>query len=199
MVTEGELAGFGGSFTFTIEADGCAISGEIHVSSATGIIEGQVCDGENAVITFRNEFASGVGRVRFSGDTVSGTFTVTITENSLGAIPGTYQGEFDGMREVVAPMCPPDCDGGPPVRDAGRDGGPLPVDAGRDGGAPRTDAGADGGPGPGSCGDGTCGPGESCDGRASTVACIDCDGVSSGPPSGRYCYVEGACQGAGCP
>lgn len=52
----------------------------------------------------------------------------------------------------------------------------------------------------GSCGDGVCGAGESCDGRGATSACsADCDGRSNGRPSSRYCYVEGACEGGGCP
>lgn len=53
--------------------------------------------------------------------------------------------------------------------------------------------------GGGSCGDGVCGAGESCDGRNGTTACSDCAGVVNGRPSGRYCYVEGVCQGDGCP
>lgn len=49
------------------------------------------------------------------------------------------------------------------------------------------------------CGDGVCGAGESCDGRYSTTACpSDCAGKTGGKPSGRYCYVEGACEGPGC-
>lgn len=50
------------------------------------------------------------------------------------------------------------------------------------------------------CGDGTCGDGESCDGRSATVDCpADCNGVTGGKPSGRYCCVEGSCFGNGCP
>jgi hypothetical protein len=52
---------------------------------------------------------------------------------------------------------------------------------------------------PSSCGDGVCGVGESCDGRYGTVACSDCAGKTNGKPSGRYCFVEGACEGPGCP
>ena len=48
-------------------------------------------------------------------------------------------------------------------------------------------------------GDGVCEAGESCDGRYGTTACGDCDGKTTGKPSGRYCYVEGICEGAGCP
>lgn len=54
-------------------------------------------------------------------------------------------------------------------------------------------------PPPNDCGDGICGDGESCDGRNGTVACGDCPGRTGGKVSGRYCYVEGACVGAGCP
>ncbi len=54
-------------------------------------------------------------------------------------------------------------------------------------------------PPPAGCGDGVCGMGESCDGRNGTVACGDCPGRTGGKASGRYCYVEGACSGAGCP
>jgi hypothetical protein len=50
-----------------------------------------------------------------------------------------------------------------------------------------------------SCGDGICGAGESCDGRNGTSACSDCDGKTNGRPSGRFCYVEGVCEGPGCP
>lgn len=51
----------------------------------------------------------------------------------------------------------------------------------------------------GTCGDGVCGSGESCDGRGSTSSCsADCPGKTGGRPSGRYCWVEGACQGPGC-
>jgi hypothetical protein len=51
-----------------------------------------------------------------------------------------------------------------------------------------------------SCGNGTCNVGESCDGRQSTVSCLqDCPGVTSGPPSQQYCFVSGVCQGPGCP
>ena len=52
----------------------------------------------------------------------------------------------------------------------------------------------------GSCGDGTCGTGESCDGRYGTTACSDdCAGKTRGKASRQYCYVEGTCEGAGCP
>ncbi len=51
----------------------------------------------------------------------------------------------------------------------------------------------------GSCGDGVCGEGESCDGRYGTVACDDCAGKTNGNPRNRYCYVEGVCEGQGCP
>lgn len=50
------------------------------------------------------------------------------------------------------------------------------------------------------CGNGTCDVGESCDGRQNTVSCLaDCPGVTTGPGSQQYCYVNGVCQGAGCP
>lgn len=52
----------------------------------------------------------------------------------------------------------------------------------------------------GSCGDGTCDANESCDGRNGTDSCAsDCDGVTGGKPSNRYCYVGGVCEGPGCP
>ena len=52
----------------------------------------------------------------------------------------------------------------------------------------------------GSCGDGVCDVGESCDGRDGTSACSDdCAGKTNGKPSSRYCYVEGTCEGPGCP
>lgn len=58
-------------------------------------------------------------------------------------------------------------------------------------------------PVPNNCGDGECGAGESCDGRKVgsdyTQSCpTDCDGVTSGKPSERFCYVEGNCVGK-CP
>lgn len=64
-----------------------------------------------------------------------------------------------------------------------------------------TDTGtSDTGTGSSDCGDGVCGTGESCDGRSGTDACAsDCDGKLNGKPSLRYCYVEGTCEGAGCP
>ena len=49
------------------------------------------------------------------------------------------------------------------------------------------------------CGDGVCGEGESCDGRSGTTACGDCDGKTTGKPDNRFCYVEGLCEGPGCP
>jgi secreted trypsin-like serine protease len=52
----------------------------------------------------------------------------------------------------------------------------------------------------GDCGDGVCGEGESCDGREGTTSCADdCAGKTRGKASKQYCYVEGACEGAGCP
>lgn len=51
----------------------------------------------------------------------------------------------------------------------------------------------------GTCGDGVCDVGESCDGRSGTTACSDCDGVTGGKKSNRYCYVDGVCEGGGCP
>lgn len=52
----------------------------------------------------------------------------------------------------------------------------------------------------GDCGDGVCGVGESCDGRGGTTACSsDCDGKTGGKPAARFCYVEGTCEGPGCP
>jgi len=59
---------------------------------------------------------------------------------------------------------------------------------------------ADTGTSSGDCGDGVCGTGESCDGRDGTSSCsADCDGVTKGKPTNRYCYVEGTCEGPGCP
>ena len=80
---------------------------------------------------------------------------------------------------------------------------PPPPDCSADGACnPLCAAGADpdcGGSG-GSCGDGTCGAGESCDGRAGTASCsADCAGRTNGKPARRYCYVEGVCEGPGCP
>ena len=61
-------------------------------------------------------------------------------------------------------------------------------------------AGGGGGGGGPVCGNGTCEAGESCDGRSGTSSCIsDCPGKLSGKASGRFCYVNGACTGAGCP
>jgi len=52
----------------------------------------------------------------------------------------------------------------------------------------------------GNCGNGTCDVGESCDGRNGTVSCPDdCPGQTKGNPSNRFCYVDGVCEGAGCP
>ena len=51
----------------------------------------------------------------------------------------------------------------------------------------------------GNCGNGTCDVGESCDGRDGTTACSDCPGQTSGKPSNRFCYVNGVCEGPGCP
>ncbi len=60
--------------------------------------------------------------------------------------------------------------------------------------------GGDTGVGGGTCdNDGVCETGESCDGRSGTSACGDCDGVTNGKPTNRYCYVEGVCEGDGCP
>jgi len=68
------------------------------------------------------------------------------------------------------------------------------VDTGGDGGMD-TDTGISGG-----CdNDGVCEVGESCDGRSGTAACGDCDGKTNGKPSNRFCYVDGACEGGGCP
>jgi secreted trypsin-like serine protease len=55
-------------------------------------------------------------------------------------------------------------------------------------------------PPPTGCGDGECGTGESCDGRYGTESCPDdCAGKTRGKPSKQYCYVEGTCEGPGCP
>jgi hypothetical protein len=57
-----------------------------------------------------------------------------------------------------------------------------------------------GGGGGDGCGNGTCDVGESCDGRSGTVSCpADCPGKVNGNPSGRFCYVDGVCEGPGCP
>ncbi len=73
---------------------------------------------------------------------------------------------------------------------------------GGDSGTPGDGGAGDGGAGDGgagTCGDGVCGTGESCDGRDGTSACsADCDGVTTGKPSNRYCEVEGVCEGPGC-
>ena len=81
----------------------------------------------------------------------------------------------------------------PPAPDCSNDGWCNPdCDAGDD-----ADCAA---PPPENCGDGVCGAGESCDGRDATASCpADCDGVTNGKPSNRYCYVEGFCEGGGCP
>ncbi|MHC5115383.1 MAG: hypothetical protein ACYTGP_13255, partial [Planctomycetota bacterium] len=45
-------------------------------------------------------------------------------------------------------------------------------------------------PPPGACdNDGICEPGEDCE------TCTDCDGVTSGRPSGRYCCGNGVLEG----
>ena len=52
----------------------------------------------------------------------------------------------------------------------------------------------------GDCGNGSCDVGESCDGRDGTTACSDdCAGKTRGKASKLYCYVEGVCEGPGCP
>lgn len=59
--------------------------------------------------------------------------------------------------------------------------------------------GGGGGGGP-TCGNATCEVGESCDGRNGTTSCIsDCPGKLGGKTSSRFCYVDGACTGPGCP
>lgn len=53
---------------------------------------------------------------------------------------------------------------------------------------------------PNDCGNGVCDADESCDGRNGTVSCpADCAGKTTGKPTGRFCYVGGTCEGAGCP
>lgn len=88
-------------------------------------------------------------------------------------------------------------DGPPPAPDCSADGACNPACAAGD---DPDCGGGDGGDGgtPDDCGDGTCGAGESCDGRGGTTACGDCDGVTNGRPSNRYCFVEGTCEGPGC-
>ena len=49
------------------------------------------------------------------------------------------------------------------------------------------------------CGNNICDEGESCDGRDGTSACGDCDGVTTGKPSNRWCEVGSSCEGGGCP
>ena len=62
------------------------------------------------------------------------------------------------------------------------------------------DGGATGDGGADTCGDGVCDDGESCDGRDGTTECsADCDGVTKGKPTERYCWVGSTCEGAGCP
>jgi secreted trypsin-like serine protease len=52
----------------------------------------------------------------------------------------------------------------------------------------------------GDCGNGVCDEGESCDGRDGTTLCTaDCDGVTGGKPSRRWCEVGSSCEGGGCP
>ncbi len=90
--------------------------------------------------------------------------------------------------------CNPDC---PEGEDPDCD---VPPDCSADGWCnPECLAGEDPDCSSSSCGDGVCGAGESCDGRYGTVACSDCAGKTNGKPSGRYCYVEGVCEGPGCP
>ncbi|MCA9540493.1 MAG: trypsin-like serine protease [Myxococcales bacterium] len=91
----------------------------------------------------------------------------------------------------------------PVIDDFVNGGGDPPPACGADGvceAGCADDPDCNGGPGGGACGDGVCGDGESCDGRSGTSACpSDCAGRTGGRPSGRYCYVEGACEGPGCP
>jgi len=80
----------------------------------------------------------------------------------------------------------------------------LGESGGGDGGGDGSGSGADSGGvdtgSSGSCGDGVCGSGERCDGRDGTSECAeDCPGKTKGKPNTRYCYVEGVCEGPGCP
>lgn len=64
-----------------------------------------------------------------------------------------------------------------------------------DGGSTGTDGGTSG-----TCGDTVCDDDESCDGRDGTTDCPeDCDGITRGKKSERYCYVGSTCEGGGCP
>ncbi|MCB9718816.1 MAG: pre-peptidase C-terminal domain-containing protein [Myxococcales bacterium] len=96
--------------------------------------------------------------------------------------------------------------------DAAGAGGPPPppaevcdngVDDDGDGNADCADSDCAGDPacaGGGNCGNGVCDDGESCDGRNGTDSCpADCDGVTGGKPSNRWCEVGAGCEGPACP
>lgn len=104
------------------------------------------------------------------------------TQYGVSTRVDAYEGWIDAFANPAPPPPPPDCSA---------DGACNPLcEVGAD-----PDCGGTGG----GCGDGTCGTGESCDGRYGTMACTaDCAGKTNGRPAGRYCYVEGVCEGPGC-
>lgn len=187
------FAGFGetefGTSGVKLQADGvlggvgCTVAGcpgpgdaATQVSYSQSFSSGGPCFGDSGGPMFVED----LGVVYLGGVTSYGDNNCNIYGVSTKV--DAYEGWIDGFAGATPPE-PPDCSA---------DGLCNPMcGAGED---------PDCGGGSSSCGDGVCGMGESCDGRSGTSACsADCDGKVNGKPSGRYCYVEGVCEGPACP
>ncbi len=154
--------------------DGCPDPGDAATQIAYLQYEGGPCFGDSGgPAFFYRDGAAYVGGITSYGDRYCSIYGVSTRVDA-------FQGWID---DYLAPPITPDCSA---------DGFCNPeCAAGADPDCAVT---------PGDCGNGVCDAGESCDGRDGTVDCpADCAGVTTGKPSGRYCFVGDTCIGQGCP
>ena len=187
---DGPLGGLGCSVA------GCPSGGDTATQISYSQPNAGPCFGDSGgpAFLFRGEDVY-VGGITSYGDNTCSVYGVstrvdayaTMINDFIGVPPEPPVCELDDF-------CNTDCEFDPDC--------PLPPDCSTDGWCnPECLAGEDADcSSSSSCGDGVCGVGESCDGRYDTLACSDdCAGKATGKPSTRYCFVEGTCEGAGCP
>jgi hypothetical protein len=93
----GEL---GGSWRFSIAADGCTVAGTADFASVPVELAGIVCNSVEAHMRVRAGGAAGWAKVRFTSATeTTGVYTISVDAAVDAGEPGTSQGRMTGAKE----------------------------------------------------------------------------------------------------